>query len=78
MSKSVLLVGSILFLAITLYFPVNRIIWVLSVRRLERKTGKTVSEQARNSQHNRAKFIAVIVSFFFSFLFTYNLLKELY
>ncbi len=78
MSKSVLLVGSILFLAITLYFPVNRIIWVLSVRRLERKTGKTVSEQARNSQHNRAKFIAVIVSFIFSFLFTYNLLKELY
>ncbi len=78
MSKPVLLVGSILILTLLLYFPVNRIIWILSVRRLERKIGKTINEQARNNQHNRAKFIAVLLSFFFSFLFTYNLFKELY
>ena len=78
MSKPVLLVGSIVVLTLLLYFPVARIIWILSVRRLEKKIEKEINDQDRKNQLNRARFIAVIVSFMFSCLFTYNLFKELY
>ena len=40
MNEDVFFLAGIVLLSIALYFPVNKMIWVLSVRRLERKYKK--------------------------------------
>lgn len=65
---------SVLVLALLLFFPVSKLIWVMSVRRLQRKLNKTLEEKDLQGQLNRARFIAVLVSLIFSFLFNLNLL----
>jgi hypothetical protein len=65
---------SVLVLAALLFFPVTKIIWVLSVRRLQRRTGTQLSESETHGQLVRARFIAVFTSLLFSFLFNLNLL----
>ena len=62
-------------LAILLYFPVSKIIWVLSVRRLERKLGQPLGEEQRQAQLRRARFIAVFVALAFSLLFNLHLMR---
>ncbi|HSS64083.1 MAG TPA: hypothetical protein VLS27_06585 [Gammaproteobacteria bacterium] len=66
---------AVIVLALLLFFPVSQFIWVLSVRRLERKLGKALSEQERLGQRNRARVIAVFVSLVFSLLFNTHLMK---
>ncbi len=66
--------ASVLILALALFFPVSRLIWVLSVRRLERRGGRALGEDERRGQLARARFIAVFASLIFSFLFNLNLL----
>ena len=61
-------------LAAALFWPVSKLVWVLSVRRLERKLGQPLSDQDRLGQLNRARFVAIVVCVAFAALFNYHLL----
>lgn len=65
---------SVFVLALLLFFPISKLIWVLSVRRLQRKLNKELSEQEIQGQLGRARFLAVFVSLLFSLLFNVNML----
>ena len=60
-------------LALLLFFPMSKMIWVLSVRRLERRTARKLSDDEIAGQRNRARFIASLVAVAFSALFCYNI-----
>lgn len=66
---------AVLVLALLLFFPVSNFIWVISVRRLERKLGKALTEEERQGQRNRARVVAAFVSLVFSLLFNTHLMK---
>jgi hypothetical protein len=61
-------------LALALFLPVSKLVWVLSVRRMERRLGRPLSEQDRLGQRNRACFVAIVVCVAFSALFNYQML----
>jgi hypothetical protein len=61
-------------LAGLLFWPVSKLVWVMSVRRLERRLGQPLSEQERQGQLNRARFLALVLCVAFSALFNYQLL----
>ena len=61
-------------LAFALFWPVSKLVWVMSVRRLERRLGHPMSDQDRQGQLNRARFLAIVVCIAFSALFNYHLL----
>ena len=63
-----------LVLSTALFFPLRNLIWVLSVRRLERKTGEALSDFDRKAQLQRAGFIAALVGLAFSAAFNYAVL----
>ncbi len=65
---------SVLVLAALLYFPVSKLIWVVSVRRLQRKLGRELDEAEVAGQARRARVIAVLLCLPFSYLFNLNLL----
>ena len=65
---------SVVVLAALLFLPVSQLVWVLSVRRLERKLGQPLSEEERAGQRNRARLIALILCVLFSALFNYQIL----
>ena len=65
---------SVVVLAVLLFFPVSKLVWVMSVRRLQRKLQRELSEAELEGQQARARFIAVFVSLVFSFVFNVNLL----
>jgi len=65
---------SVAVLASLLFVPASRLMWVLSVRRLERKLGQPLSPEDRDGQRNRARFIAIVVCVIFSALFNYQIL----
>jgi hypothetical protein len=65
---------SVALLAALLFVPVSRLVWVLSVRRLERRLGQALSDQQRLGQRNRARVLAAIVCVVFSALFNYRIL----
>ncbi len=65
---------SFLVLALALFFPDSKMIWVLSVRRLQRKTGRELTREEIEGQKRRARFIAVPVVSVFSWLFNVQLL----
>ena len=56
-------------LAALLFLPVSRLIWVMSVRRIERRLGSALPETERGAQLRRARVLAVFVVLAFSFLF---------
>ena len=56
-------------LAALLFLPVSRLIWVMSVRRLERRQKRRLEEAERDVQLRRARVLAVVVVLAFSFLF---------
>ena len=62
----------VLVLAGLLFLPVSKLIWVLSVRRLQKKTGRDLSDEELQGQLKRARVIAVFVTLIFSFLFNAN------
>ena len=64
----------VLVLAALLFLPVSKLIWVLSVRRLQKKTGRELSQEELQGQLKRARVIAVFVALIFSFLFNANLM----
>ncbi len=65
---------SVVVLAALLFWPASKMIWVLSVRRLERKRGQPLTESERAGQRNRAGLIAIVVCTVFSALFNYQIL----
>jgi hypothetical protein len=65
---------SFLILTALLFFPVSKLVWVLSVRRLERRLQRKLSEEEIEGQLRRARLIAVFVALVFSFLFSANII----
>lgn len=58
-------------LAVLLFFPVRKLIWVLSVRRLQAKNeGELPSEEEQLALKRRAGFTAALLSFIFSYFYT--------
>jgi len=66
--------GSVLVLALLLFFPASRLIWVLSVRRLERKLGRRLRDAELEGQLRRARVVTVPLALAFSWLFNVNLI----
>ena len=60
---------STIVLAFLLFFPVSKLVWTLSVRRLQRKLQRELSPEEIQGQLSRARFIAIFFSLIFSFLF---------
>ena len=54
--------GSVAVLAALLYLPVTRLIWALSVRRLERRRGAALAADEVRGQGTRARFLGVLIS----------------
>ena len=69
MSQTLFFTLSWVVLAALLFLPVNRLIWVMSVRRLERRQKRRLDAAERQAQLRRARVIAVLVVLVFSFLF---------
>lgn len=65
---------SVGMLAGLLFWPVSKLVWVMSVRRLERRLGQPLCDQERQGQLNRARFLAMVLCVAFSALFNYQLL----
>jgi len=74
MSQQLYFYGSILVLAALLFIPASKLVWVLSVRRLERKTGRGLSEEERMGQRNRARLLTLVLVLIFSLLFNVSML----
>ena len=66
---------SVIILALLLYYPVNKMIFVLSIRKLESKIGKQLNDDQKNGQLKRSRFISIILILFFSCLFNINILS---
>jgi len=64
---------SVLILAAMLFFPVSKMVWVVSVRRLEKKLQKTLTDEERRGQLNRARIITIPVVLTFAWLFCFNM-----
>jgi len=75
MSSEMYYILYVVLLSALLYFPVNKLILVLSIRRLEKKIGLSLSESERKSQLNRSRFISVILILLFSCLFNIEVLN---
>lgn len=65
---------SVIVLALLLFFPITKLIWVISVRRLQRKLKRELNESELAGQMTRARFISIFVSLLFSYLFNLNLI----
>lgn len=61
-------------LAIALFFPVSKMIWAFSVRRLAHKLGRQLDEKEVAGQKQRAQFIAAFLVAAFALLFNYNVM----
>ena len=53
-------------LGLALFFPVRQFIWVLAVRRLQRRTGELPDDAARQSLKRRAGATAVLLCLVFA------------
>jgi len=60
---------SVLLLAALLYYHTSKLIWVLGVRRVERKESRKLSEDEIRGQLRRARLLTVPVVLTFSYLF---------
>ncbi|MGW8227915.1 MAG: hypothetical protein ACWGOW_03390 [Gammaproteobacteria bacterium] len=65
---------SVIVLAVLLFFPLSKLIWVLSVRRLQRKLNRELNDTELAGQMTRARFVSIFVSLLFSYLFNLNLI----
>ena len=65
---------SVFVLALLLFFPISKLVWTLSVRRLQRKLNRELNETELAGQMTRARFVSIFVSLLFSYLFCLNLI----
>lgn len=52
-----------------LFYPTRQLLWVLAVRRLERRLGKPTSEEQRTSLKRRMTVTAALLCFVFSVIY---------
>ncbi|ABM62662.1 hypothetical protein [Halorhodospira halophila] len=57
----------VVLLVVILFYPVSQWIWVLSVRRLQRKLDRELSEEELAGQKRRARVLATVILPVFSF-----------
>lgn len=69
MSAAAFFTLSVVLLAALLFWPVSRLVWVMSVRRLERKRGEPLAEGERHGQLLRARLLALALVIVFSLAF---------
>jgi hypothetical protein len=65
-------------LALLLFFPIRQLIWVLSVRREERKTGTPPDEARRSALKRRASVTSGLLCLVFSVIYVDVLYGNLY
>jgi hypothetical protein len=63
---------SVLILAVLLFYHTSKLIWVVSVRRLQRKLQRELTEEELQGQQKRARLLTVPVVLTFSWLFNFN------
>lgn len=66
--------ASSLLLAVLLYVPVERLIWVLRVRRRERKLGRKCTGEEREHERRGARIAAGVIAVTVAFLYNRTLL----
>lgn len=66
--------GSTLVLAVLLYFPIRKLIWVASIRRLERHQGRPATDQERAERLRIARILAAMIAVTFAFLYNRTLM----
>ena len=64
----------VVVLALLLFFPISKLIWVFSVRRLQRKLKRELNETEIAGQMTRARFLSIFISLLFSYLFNLNMI----
>ena len=65
--------GSTVLLAVLLFFPVSKLIWVVRVRRLERRLGRQSTEEEREAQRRTARILGALIAVTFAFLYNRTL-----
>lgn len=60
---------SVLVLAALLFFPVSKLVLVLSVHRLQRKLNRELNPQEMAGQQRRARLISIFLVMIFAYLF---------
>ena len=69
---------SVLVLAGLLFIPVSRLVFTLSVRRLEKRTERTLNDAELTGQNRRARVITLIVVIAFSILFNLRFIDPIH
>jgi hypothetical protein len=64
-------------LAAALFMPVRRLVWVLSVRREERRLGRATDDARRQLLRRRAGVTALLICVFFSAVYVHALFDRL-
>ena len=59
-------------LAAMLFYPVSKLVWVISVRRMEKKLNRKLDDGQINGQLQRARFVSFFLCIIFAALFNYN------
>lgn len=62
-------------LTASLFMPTAKLIWAISVRRLEKRLGHEMDLSERVAQQHRARSIALLLCFTFAALFNYQSLQ---
>ena len=65
--------GTTAGLTAALYFPVYRIIWVLRVRRLEKKLERKSTDEERETLRQKTRLISAVIAICFAYLFNKTL-----
>ena len=61
-------------LAFALYFPTNRLIWVMRVRRLQKSLGRDATEEEREEVKRKTRLVAAILVIGFAYLFNWKVI----
>ena len=64
--------GSSLVMALLLFFPVEKMLWVLRIRIAERRLKRATNQEERDEERRKARSISGIIVISFSFLFNYT------
>ena len=59
----------VILLAALLFYPVSKLIWVVSVRRLQRKLSRELTAEELQGQLRRARVLTVFLVLLFSWLY---------
>lgn len=65
--------GTTALLAVLLHFPIHKLIWVLRVRRMERKLERPVTEEEREDAKRRTRILAGVIAITVAFLYNRTL-----